>query len=94
MNPIMPTSVDDLLGLNDDVAPDSAPALNRRQFLVLTGMTGLAIGLLNPRVLASGSVEPGSELTELIQTQPACNLNARVIRTVDEMLQESTNMKR
>ncbi|MEM6906788.1 MAG: flagellar basal body rod C-terminal domain-containing protein, partial [Pseudomonadota bacterium] len=34
------------------------------------------------------------ELTSLIETQRAYSSNATVIRTVDEMLQETTNIKR
>lgn len=34
------------------------------------------------------------ELTSLITTQRAYSSNATVIRTVDEMLQETTNLKR
>ena len=34
------------------------------------------------------------ELTQLIQTQRAYSSNAKVIQTVDEMLQETTNLKR
>lgn len=34
------------------------------------------------------------ELTQLIQTQRAYSSNATVVRTVDEMLQETTNLKR
>ncbi|MFS4437026.1 flagellar hook protein FlgE [Paracoccaceae bacterium GXU_MW_L88] len=36
----------------------------------------------------------GTELTELIQTQRAYSSNAKVVQTVDEMLQETTNIKR
>ena len=35
-----------------------------------------------------------AELTALIQTQRAYSSNAKVIQTVDEMLQETTNIKR
>lgn len=35
-----------------------------------------------------------TELTQLIQTQRAYSSNAKVIQTVDEMLQETTNLKR
>jgi flagellar hook protein FlgE len=35
-----------------------------------------------------------AELTNLIQTQRAYSSNAKVIQTVDEMLQETTNIKR
>ena len=34
------------------------------------------------------------ELTDMIRTQRAYSSNAKVIQTVDEMLQETTNMKR
>jgi flagellar hook protein FlgE len=37
---------------------------------------------------------PFFELTQLIQTQRAYSSNAKVIQTVDEMLQETTNIKR
>ncbi|WP_371156745.1 flagellar hook protein FlgE [Jannaschia sp. 2305UL9-9] len=40
------------------------------------------------------AVDVASELTQLIQTQRAYNSNAKVIQTVDEMLQETTNIKR
>ena len=34
------------------------------------------------------------ELTDMIRTQRAYSSNAKVIQTVDEMLQETTNIKR
>ena len=40
------------------------------------------------------TVDVAGELTELIKTQRAYNSNAKVIQTVDEMLQETTNIKR
>ncbi|MEM7642897.1 MAG: flagellar hook-basal body complex protein [Pseudomonadota bacterium] len=40
------------------------------------------------------ATDVASELTSLIQTQRAYNSNAKVIQTVDEMLQETTNIKR
>lgn len=40
------------------------------------------------------STDVANELTELIQTQRAYSSNAKVIQTVDEMLQETTNIKR
>ncbi|PIE16063.1 MAG: flagellar biosynthesis protein FlgE [Rhodobacterales bacterium] len=42
----------------------------------------------------SSATDVGSELTSLIQTQRAYSSNAKVIQTVDEMLQETTNIKR
>lgn len=40
------------------------------------------------------ATDVAGELTELIQTQRAYSSNAKVIQTVDEMLQETTNIKR
>lgn len=40
------------------------------------------------------TVDVARELTQLIQTQRAYSSNAKVIQTVDEMLQETTNIKR
>ena len=44
--------------------------------------------------LEESSVDVANELTSLIQTQRAYSSNAKVIQTVDEMLQETTNIKR
>lgn len=40
------------------------------------------------------ATDVAAELTQLIQTQRAYSSNAKVIQTVDEMLQETTNLKR
>ncbi len=40
------------------------------------------------------TTDVAKELTDLIQTQRAYSSNAKVIQTVDEMLQETTNIKR
>ncbi len=40
------------------------------------------------------ATDVASELTDMIQTQRAYSSNAKVIQTVDEMLQETTNIKR
>jgi flagellar hook protein FlgE len=40
------------------------------------------------------AVDVAGELTAMIQTQRAYSSNAKVIQTVDEMLQETTNIKR
>ena len=44
--------------------------------------------------LEGSSTDVAAELTNLIQTQRAYSSNAKVIQTVDEMLQETTNIKR
>ncbi|WP_045387964.1 flagellar hook protein FlgE [Falsirhodobacter sp. alg1] len=40
------------------------------------------------------TTDVAEELTQLIQTQNAYSSNAKIIQTVDEMLQETTNLKR
>ncbi|MEO0387230.1 MAG: flagellar hook-basal body complex protein [Pseudomonadota bacterium] len=54
------------------------------------GPTGEIIGFAREESTA----DIAAELTRLIQTQRAYSSNATVIRTVDEMLQETTNLKR
>ena len=44
--------------------------------------------------LTKSAVDVAQELTHLIETQRAYSSNAKVIQTVDEMLQETTNLKR
>jgi flagellar hook protein FlgE len=44
--------------------------------------------------LEESATDVAGELTDMIQTQRAYSSNAKVIQTVDEMLQETTNIKR
>ncbi|MBT2132284.1 flagellar hook protein FlgE [Aliiroseovarius lamellibrachiae] len=54
------------------------------------GPTGEVIGFARE----GSTTDVAGELTALIQTQRAYSSNAKVIQTVDEMLQETTNIKR
>jgi flagellar hook protein FlgE len=54
------------------------------------GPTGDIVGY----ALEESATDVAGELTDLIQTQRAYSSNAKVIQTVDEMLQETTNIKR
>ncbi|TCO73384.1 flagellar hook protein FlgE [Rhodovulum euryhalinum] len=54
------------------------------------GPTGDVVGY----ALEGSATDIAGELTDLIQTQRAYSSNAKVIQTVDEMLQETTNIKR
>lgn len=54
------------------------------------GPTGEIIGFAREQSTA----DIAAELTQLIETQRAYSSNATVVRTVDEMLQETTNLKR
>lgn len=51
-------------------------------------------GKMVPFSREESSTDVARELTNLIQTQRAYSSNAKVIQTVDEMLQETTNIKR
>ncbi len=55
-----------------------------------TGPTGKLVGYARE----GSATDVAAELTNLIQTQRAYASNAKVIQTVDEMLQETTNIKR
>ena len=54
------------------------------------GPTGTTVGFSREE----SATDVAAELTELITTQRAYSSNAKVIQTVDEMLQETTNIKR
>jgi flagellar hook protein FlgE len=54
------------------------------------GPTGEIVGFAREE----STTDLATELTGLIQTQRAYSSNAKVIQTVDEMLQETTNIKR
>lgn len=55
-----------------------------------TGPVGKFVGF----ALQESATDVAAELTSLIQTQRAYSSNAKVIQTVDEMFQETTNIKR
>jgi len=55
-----------------------------------TGPTGRIAGFARE----GSTTDVAAELTAMIQTQRAYASNAKVIQTVDEMLQETTNIKR
>ncbi|MEE9328963.1 MAG: flagellar hook-basal body complex protein [Parvularculaceae bacterium] len=55
-----------------------------------TGPVGETAGY----ALMQSTTDIASELTDLIETQRAYTSNAKIIQTVDEMLQETTNIKR
>jgi len=54
------------------------------------GPTGDMVGYAREE----STTDVAGELTQLIQTQRAYSSNAKIIQTVDEMLQETTNIKR
>ena len=52
------------------------------------------VGGLSGNTLMESTTDIASELTDLIETQRAYTSNAKIVQTVDEMLQETTNLKR
>lgn len=82
--------------------PNGLTTLNNQTFQVSTssgsfflwnagdGPTGSVVGYARE----GSTTDVAAELTNLIQTQRAYSSNAKVIQTVDEMLQETTNIKR
>ncbi len=82
--------------------PNGLVALNNQTFQVSPqsgsfflwdagdGPTGAVVGFARE----GSTTDVAAELTALIQTQRAYSSNAKVIQTVDEMLQETTNIKR
>lgn len=69
------------------VSPDSGPFY---LWNAGDGPTGSVVGFSREE----SATDVAAELTQLIQTQRAYSSNAKVIQTVDEMLQETTNLKR
>ncbi|MGE0409579.1 MAG: flagellar hook-basal body complex protein [Amphiplicatus sp.] len=54
------------------------------------GPVGTTVGF----ALSESTTDIAEELTDLIETQRAYSSNAKIIQTVDEMLEETTNLKR
>lgn len=52
------------------------------------------VGSLAGFALMESTTDIASELTDLIETQRAYSSSAKIVQTVDEMLQETTNLKR
>ena len=81
---------------NNVVALDSQtyqPSVDSGSFFLWDasdGPTGDILGY----ALEESATDVAGELTSMIRTQRAYSSNAKVIQTVDEMLQETTNIKR
>ncbi len=52
------------------------------------------VGSISGFSLMESTTDIAAELTDLIETQRAYSSNAKIVQTVDEMLQETTNLKR
>jgi len=79
-----------LIALNDQTYQTSPASGSFFLWDAGDGPTGNIVGYARE----GSTTDVAAELTALIQTQRAYSSNAKVIQTVDEMLQETTNIKR
>lgn len=82
--------------------PDGLTVLDNQTFTISRASGSLYLwnagqgptGEMRGYALEQSTTDIADELTQLIQTQRAYSSNAKIIQTVDEMLQETTNLKR
>ncbi|MBP0483330.1 flagellar hook protein FlgE [Sagittula salina] len=79
-----------MIALNNQVFQPSAESGSFFLWDAGDGPTGEIV----PYAREESTTDVAAELTDMIQTQRAYSSNAKVIQTVDEMLQETTNIKR
>jgi flagellar hook protein FlgE len=53
-----------------------------------------SVGAINAGALEAANVDISKEMTDLIEAQRAYSTNAKVVTTVDEMMEETTRLKR
>ena len=83
-------NVNGLMALNNQ---SFIPSSDSGDFFLWDAGTG-PTGEMVPFAREESTTDVAEELTSMIQTQRAYSSNAKVIQTVDEMLQETTNIKR
>jgi flagellar hook protein FlgE len=82
--------------------PNDLEPVGAQAYAVTTSAGNMALGNSGEQLsgkiigyaLTKSTVDVAQELTQLIETQRAYSSNAKIIQTVDEMLQETTNIKR
>ncbi|MEQ5869165.1 flagellar hook-basal body complex protein [Sagittula sp. NFXS13] len=79
-----------MIALNDQIYQ---PSQESGRFFLWDAGDG-STGQIVPYAREESTTDVAGELTDMIQTQRAYSSNAKVIQTVDEMLQETTNIKR
>jgi flagellar hook protein FlgE len=84
------------------VSPNALNPLGGQTYAITPEAGGLyfwdsgegSVGTTTGYALTKSTTDVAVELTGLIETQRAYSSNAKIIQTVDEMLQETTNLKR
>ena len=85
--------VTNLNGLNAEESQSYSLSATSGDLYLWDAATG-PVGKLSGYSLMESTTDIGTELTDLIETQRAYTSNAKIVQTVDEMLQETTNIKR
>lgn len=85
--------VDNPNGLGERAGNAYQTTVNSGSFQALTA-TGGRVGVINSGALESSNVDIAQEMTDLIRFQRAFSTNASVVTTVDEMMEETTRLKR
>jgi flagellar hook protein FlgE len=88
--------------LADVPNPDGLKQINGNAYVttlesgsfVLSRANSGSMGNISTGALESSNVELAEELTQLIRTQRAYSSNAKIVTTVDEMMEETTRLKR
>lgn len=85
--------VPNMNGLKSLDAQAFAVSINSGDLYLWDAGTG-PVGGVSGYSLMGSTTDIAAELTDLIETQRSYSSNAKIVQTVDEMLQETTNLKR
>ncbi|QTN37167.1 flagellar hook protein FlgE [Cognatishimia activa] len=85
--------VDNPNGLGERAGNAYQTTVDSGSFQALTP-TGGRVGIINAGALEGSNVDIAQEMTDLIRFQRAFSTNASVVTTVDEMMEETTRLKR
>lgn len=85
--------VPNMLGLNELDAQSYGLSGKSGNLYLWDGNNGPVGGVAGYSLMES-TTDIAAELTDLIETQRAYSSNAKIVQTVDDMLQETTNLKR
>jgi flagellar hook protein FlgE len=85
--------VDDANGLQERRGNAYQMTMSSGSFQLLSP-TGGNVGILNSGALESSNVDIAQEMTDMIKVQRSFSTNASVVTAADEMLEETTRLKR